>query len=418
MEDRERRRVVITGIGLITPLGADVERSWTALKEGKSGIGPITRFDPAGLETTIAGEVKDFDPLEYLDRKEVRRTDRFAQFSVAAATQALADARLEITADLAPRVGVAFGSGIGGVSTLVDNIVAHDKDPRRVSPFLIPMMIVDMAAGEVAMKLHAKGPNLGAVSACASSAHAIGLATETIRRGQADVMLAGGAEAGLIKVAIGAFNAMHALSRRNDAPEKASRPFDKDRDGFVFSEAGGCLVLEELGFARARGARILGEVTGYGATADAYHVTAPPQGAEGAVRAMRMALEDAAIAPDVIGYVNAHGTSTQANDGAETQALKTVFGDHAHKLPISSTKSMTGHTLGAAGAIEAIICVLAIRDGVLPPTINQETPDPECDLDYVPNTARRQQVDHSLSNSMGFGGHNVALVLSRWKEAA
>ena len=418
MEDRERRRVVITGIGLITPLGADVERSWTALKEGKSGIGPITRFDPAGLETTIAGEVKDFDPLEYLDRKEVRRTDRFAQFSVAAATQALADARLEITADLAPRVGVAFGSGIGGVSTLVDNIVAHDKDPRRVSPFLIPMMIVDMAAGEVAMKLHAKGPNLGAVSACASSAHAIGLATETIRRGQADVMLAGGAEAGLIKVAIGAFNAMHALSRRNDAPEKASRPFDKDRDGFVFSEAGGCLVLEELGFARARGARILGEVTGYGATADAYHVTAPPQGAEGAVRAMRMALEDAAIAPDVIGYVNAHGTSTQANDGAETQALKTVFGDHARKLPVSSTKSMTGHTLGAAGAIEAIICVLAIRDGVLPPTINQETPDPECDLDYVPNTARRQQVDHSLSNSMGFGGHNVALVLSRWKEAA
>jgi 3-oxoacyl-[acyl-carrier-protein] synthase II len=413
-----RRRVVITGLGLITPLGVDVERSWAGLTQGKSGIGPITRFDPAGLETTIAGEVKDFDPLQYLDRKEVRRTDRFAQFSVAAAAQALADAKLEITADIAPRIGVAFGSGIGGVSTLVDNIVAHDKDPRRVSPFMIPMMIVDMAAGEVAMKFGAKGPNLGTVSACASSAHAIGLAAETIRRGQADVMLAGGAEAGLIKVAIGAFNAMHALSRRNEAPGKASRPFDKERDGFVFSEAGGCLVLEELEFARARGARILAEVGGYGATADAYHVTAPPEGAEGAVRAMRMALEDAGLGPDDIGYVNAHGTSTQANDGSETQALKTVFGDHARSLPISSTKSMTGHTLGAAGAIEAIICVLAMREGLLPPTINQEVPDPECDLDYIPNVARKAKVDHSLSNSMGFGGHNVALVISRWKEAA
>jgi 3-oxoacyl-[acyl-carrier-protein] synthase II len=283
---------------------------------------------------------------------------------------------------------------------------------------MIPMMIVDMAAGEVAMKFGAKGPNLGTVSACASSAHAIGLAAETIRRGQADVMLAGGAEAGLIPVAIGAFNAMHALSRRNDAPEKASRPFDKERDGFVFSEAGGCLVLEELEFARARGARILGELGGYGATADAYHVTAPPEGAEGAVRAMRMALEDAGLGADDIGYVNAHGTSTQANDGSETQALKTVFGERARSVPISSTKSMTGHTLGAAGAIEAIICVLAMRESVLPPTINQEVPDPECDLDYVPNVARRAQVDHSLSNSMGFGGHNVALVISRWKEAA
>ncbi len=415
MEGR-RRRVVITGVGLITPLGRDVERSWAGLTAGKSGIGPITRFDPTGLETTIAGEVTDFDPLQYLDRKEVRRTDRFAQFSVAAAAQALADAKLEIAAELAPRVGVAFGSGIGGVSTLVDNIVAHDKDPRRVSPFMIPMLIVDMAAGEVAMKFHAKGPNLGTVSACASSAHAIGLATDTIRRGQADVMLAGGAEAGLIKVAIGAFNAMHALSRRNDDPAKASRPFDKERDGFVFSEAGGCLVLEELGFARARGARILAELTGYGATADAYHITAPPEGAEGAVRAMRMALEDAALGPEDIGYVNAHGTSTQANDGAETQALKTVFGDHAYEMAVSSTKSMIGHTLGAAGAIEAIICVLAMREGILPPTINQEVPDPECDLDYVPNGARRAQVDHSLSNSMGFGGHNVALVISWWPD--
>ncbi len=418
MTESRRRRVVITGLGLISPLGADVETSWAAIQQGKSGIGPITRFDASALETRIAGEVKDFDPLDYLDRKEVRRTDRFAQFSVAAAIQALRDAKLEVTPDLAPRVGVTFGSGIGGVSTLVENILAHERDPRRVSPFMIPMMIIDMAAGEVAMKLQAKGPNLGTVSACASSAHAIGLAAEAIRRDQADVMLAGGAEAGLIPIAIGAFNSMHALSKRNDDPETASRPFDRDRDGFVFSEGGGCLVLEELGFAKARGARILAEMTGYGATADAYHITAPPEGAEGAVRAMRMALEDAGLRPDDIGYINAHGTSTQANDGSETQAVKAVFGPHAYELAVSSTKSMTGHTLGAAGAMEAILCVLAMRDGVLPPTINQITPDPKCDLDYVPNVARPRQVDHSLSNSMGFGGHNVALVLSRWTEKA
>ncbi|OGN82755.1 MAG: beta-ketoacyl-[acyl-carrier-protein] synthase II [Chloroflexi bacterium RIFCSPLOWO2_12_FULL_71_12] len=416
MQDGERRRVVITGLGLVTPLGPDVERTWSAAQAGKSGIGPITRFDPTGLDTTIAGEIDDFDPLQYLDRKEVRRTDRFAQFSVAAAAQALRDAKLEITAEVASRVGVAFGSGIGGVGTLVDNILVHARDPRRVSPFMIPMMIVDMAAGEVAMKFHAKGPNLGTVSACASSAHAIGLAGDMIRRGQADVMLAGGAEAGLIKVAIGAFNSMHALSRRNDAPEKASRPFDKERDGFVFAEGGGCLVLESLEFARARGAPIVAELEGYGATADAYHITAPPESAEGAVRAMRMALADASLEPGAIGYVNAHGTSTPANDGSETRALKTVFGDHAYRMAVSSTKSMTGHTLGAAGAIEAIFCVLAMRDGVLPPTINQEVPDPDCDLDYVPNAARRGQVDHALSNSMGFGGHNVALVLGRWKD--
>ncbi|MGH2451745.1 MAG: beta-ketoacyl-ACP synthase II [Candidatus Limnocylindria bacterium] len=418
MRDGERRRVVLTGVGLITPLGSTVERSWEGLKAGRSGIGPITRFDPAGLETTIAGEVKDFDPLDYMERKEVRRADRFTQLSVASASQALADAKLEITKDLAPRVGVAFGSGIGGVSTLVDNIVVHDRDPRRVSAFMIPMMIIDMAAGEIAMKFGAKGPNMGHVSACASSAHSIGEATEMIRRGHADLMLAGGAEAGLIKVAIGAFNAMHALSRRNDAPEKASRPFDRERDGFVFAEASGCVLLEEYEFARARKARILAEVVGYGATADAHHITAPPEGAEGAVRAMRMALEDAGIAPERIGYVNAHGTSTQANDGAETQALKTVFGDGARTVPISSTKSMTGHTLGAAGAIEAIICVLAMREGILPPTINQEVPDPDCDLDYIPNRARAARVEYSMSNSMGFGGHNVALILRNWSDGA
>ncbi|HEV2251010.1 MAG TPA: beta-ketoacyl-ACP synthase II [Candidatus Limnocylindria bacterium] len=407
----QERRVVITGLGMITPLGSTVEKSWAGLTAGKSGIGPITRFDASDLETQIAGEVHDFDPLTYMERKEAKRADRFAQFAVATAGQAIADAKLEITKDLAPRVGVTFGSGIGGVETLVDNILVHEKDPRRVSPFMIPMMIMDMAAGEIAMKYGPKGPNLATVSACASSAHAIGEATDTIRRGQADVMLAGGSEAGLIKVAIGSFNAMHALSRRNGAPEKASRPFDKERDGFVFSEAAACLILEEEEFAKARGAHILGEVIGYGATADAYHITAPPEGAEGAVRAMRMAMEDGGITPDRIGYVNAHGTSTQANDGAETAALKTVFGPNVP--PVSSTKSMTGHTLGAAGAIEAVICILAMRDGLLPPTINQDVPDPECDLDYVPNTARAAQVEYSLSNSMGFGGHNVALILRR-----
>jgi 3-oxoacyl-[acyl-carrier-protein] synthase II len=409
----EGRRVVVTGLGMITPLGATVDKSWAGLTAGKSGIGPITRFDAKGLETQIAGEVHDFDPLEYMERKEAKRADRFAQFAVATAGQALKDAKLEITKDLGPRIGVTFGSGIGGVETLVENILVHEKDPRRVSPFMIPMMIMDMAAGEIAMKYGAKGPNLATVSACASSAHAIGEAADTIRRGQADVMLAGGSEAGIIKVAIGAFNAMHALSRRNDAPEKASRPFDKERDGFVFSEAAACLVLEEESFAKARGAHVMAEIVGYGATADAYHVTAPPEGAEGAVRAMRMALADAGVEPAQIGYVNAHGTSTQANDGAETAALKAAFGEHAKRLPISSTKSMTGHTLGAAGAIEAVICILAMRDGILPPTINQEVPDPACDLDYIPNTARKATVEYALTNSMGFGGHNVALVIRR-----
>ncbi|GAC1698505.1 MAG: beta-ketoacyl-ACP synthase II [Candidatus Limnocylindrales bacterium] len=410
-ENGARRRVVVTGLGMITPLGATVESSWAGLKAGKSGIRTITRFDTSDMEVTIAGEVHDFDPLLYMERKEAKRADRFAQFAVATAGQALKQAKLEITKDLAPRAGVIFGSGIGGVETLVDNIIAHDKDPRRVSPFMIPMMIMDMAAGEIAMKYGAKGPNFATVSACASSAHAIGEAADAIRRGQADVMLAGGSEAGVIKVAIGAFTAMHALSRRNDAPEKASRPFDKERDGFVFSEAAGCLVLEEREFALARGVTILGEVAGYGATADAYHITAPPEGAEGAVRAMRMALKDAGVGPERIDYVNAHGTSTQANDSAETSALKTVLGPRAATVPISSTKSMTGHTLGAAGAIEAVICVLAMGEGILPPTINQEVADPACDLDYIPNVARAARADYALSNSMGFGGHNVALIL-------
>src|SRR5512132_1035495 len=314
MSEPHQRRVVATGLGMITPLGASVTKTWEGILAGRSGIRPITRFDTTGLETTIAGEVRDFEPTQYMDRKEIRRADRFAQMAVAAAGQALKDAKVEITAESAPRVGVAFGSGIGGVSTLVDNVLSHAKDPKRVSPFLIPMMILDMAAGEIAMKYGAKGPNMAHISACASSAHAIGEATETIRRGQADVMLAGGSEAGLIKIAIAAFNQARALSTRNDAPEKASRPFDRDRDGFVFSEAAGCVLLEELEHARARGAKILGEVIGYGATADAHHVTAPAEGGEGAMRAMKMAIEDAGIAPSDVQYVNAHGTSTQAND--------------------------------------------------------------------------------------------------------
>jgi len=406
-----RRRVVLTGIGMITPLGATVEKTWEGIRAGRSGIGQITRFDTTGLDTTIAGEVRDFDPTQYMDRKEIRRADRFAQMAVASAGQALKDAKLEINTENAPRVGVAFGSGIGGVSTLVDNVLSHAKDPKKVSAFLIPMMIMDMAAGEIAMKYGAKGPNMAHVSACASSAHSIGEATEQVRRGQADVMLAGGAEAGIIKIAIAAFNQARALSTRNDAPEKASRPFDRDRDGFVFSEAAGCVVLEEYEHARARGAALLAEVIGYGATADAHHVTAPAEGGEGIVRAMRMALDDAGLTPADVGYINAHGTSTQANDTAETAAIKTAFGAHAHSVAVSSTKSMTGHTLGAAGAIEAIFCVLGMRDGVLPPTINLDNPDPECDLDYVPHRSRTAKVDVSMTNSMGFGGHNASLLL-------
>ena len=413
MRSDERRRVVITGIGMITPLGASVAKTWEGILAGRSGIGPITRFDPTGLETRIAGEVRDFDPTEYMDRKEIRRADRFAQLAVATAGQALADAKLAITPENAARIGVTFGSGIGGVNTIVENVLSHAKDPKKVSPFMIPMMIIDMAAGEIAMKYGAKGPNMAHVSACASSANAVGEATEAIRRGQADVMLAGGAEAGLIKIAIAAFNQARALSTRNDAPERASRPFDKDRDGFVFSEAAGCLILEALEHARARGARPLAEVIGYGASADAFHVTAPAEGGEGAVRAMRQAIRDAGIALTDVDYVNAHGTSTQANDGSETAAIRTVFGKHAYELAVSSTKSMTGHTLGAAGAIEAIFCALAMRDGVLPPTINLEHPDPVCDLDYVPKVARKSDVRVSMSNSMGFGGHNASLVIAR-----
>ncbi len=402
---------------MITPVGTDVTASWQALLAGRSGIGPITTFDASPLETRIAGEVKGFEPLRYMDRKDARHTDRFAQFAVAAARQAMDDAGFTIDRGSAEagKAGVMWGSGVGGILTLVENVhVMVDKGVGRISPFMIPMMIIDMGAGAIAMHHGFKGPNLATASACASSANAVGEAADIIRRGQADVMLAGGSEAGLIDVAIAAFNQAHALSRRNDDPARASRPFDKLRDGFVFAEGAGALLLEELAHAKRRGARVYAELIGYGLTADAYHITAPAEHGEGAARAMRMALADAGIAPSEVGYINAHGTSTPANDGLETEAIKTVFGDHARTLAISSTKSMIGHTLGAAGAIEAAICVLAMRDGCLPPTINQEVPDPQCDLDYVPNTARKRDVRVSLSNSMGFGGHNAVLVLRRW----
>ena len=416
MRNGERRRVVVTGLGMITPLGNDVDSTWRELVAGRSGIGRITTFDPSALETRIAGEVKGFDPLRYMDRKEARRTDRFAQFAIAVAKQAMDDAgyTLDRAAPEAGAAGVMWSSGVGGIQTIVENVhVLADKGHQRISPFMVPMMIIDMGAGAIAMQFGFKGPNLAVVSACASSANAVGEAGDVIRRGMADVMIAGGSEAGLIDIAIAAFNQAHALSRRNDAPEKASRPFDKLRDGFVFSEGGGALFLEELEHAKARGARIYAELVGYGLTADAYHITAPAEHGEGAVRAMRMALQDAELDASEVDYINAHGTSTPANDGIETEAIKTVFGTHARELAVSSTKSMIGHTLGAAGAIEAAICVLAMRDGCMPPTINQEVPDPACDLDYVPNSARRRDVRVALSNSMGFGGHNAVLILRR-----
>ncbi len=407
----------MTGLAMVTPLGNDAKATWEGLVAGRSGIGPITSFDASGLETRIAGEVKGFDPLQFMERKDARRTDRFAQFAVAAAKEAMADANfnLERQAAEAGRAGVIWGSGVGGIQTLVENVhTMVDRGIGRISPFMIPMLIIDMAAGAIAMQYGFKGPNLATVTACASSANAIGEAGDLIRRGQADVMLAGGSEAGLIPVAIAAFNQAHALSRRNDDPERASRPFDKMRDGFVFAEGAGALLLEDLEHATSRGARIYAELIGYGLTADAYHITAPAEHGEGAARAMRMALAEAAIAPTEVDYINAHGTSTPANDGLETEAIKTVFADHAYELAVSSTKSMVGHTLGAAGAIEAASCVLAMRDGCIPPTINQEVADPECDLDYVPNVARKRDVRVALSNSMGFGGHNAVLIFRRW----
>ncbi len=404
------RRVVLTGIGAITPVGNDVATFWDSLVRGRSGIARITRFDPTGYETQVAGEVRGFDAAQYLDRKEIRRTDRFTQYAVGAATQAIRDASLDIGKE-GERVGVAIATGVGGLETLVEQVnVMRERGPSRVSPFCVPMLMANAASAHVSMQFGVRGPSLTHVSACASSAHALGESGAMIRRGQADVMVAGGAEAAVLAFAIGSFCSMHAMSKRNDAPERASRPFDKDRDGFVLAEGSGVVILEELEHAKARGARVYAELIGYGATADAYHITAPSPEGEGNARAMKMALAEAGLRPEEVQYINAHGTSTSYNDREETRAIKSVFGEHARTLAVSSTKSMTGHLLGAAGAVEAIACVLAIRDGCLPPTINYETPDPDCDLDYVPNQARATDLRVALSNSMGFGGHNASLI--------
>ena len=405
------RRVVITGLGAITPVGNDVETLWQSLVAGRSGVGPLTLFDPTPFETQFAAEVKGFDPAALFGRKDARRMDRFTQFAVAAAGQAIADAGLKVTPENAPRIGCIFGSGVGGIGTiLAETEVARTKGFNRVSPFFVPMMLLDTAPGQIAIQYGLKGPNMTIVTACASSANAMGEATETIRRGAADAVLTGGAEAGIVPLALAGFNVMNAVSRRNDAPQKASRPFDANRDGFVMGEGGAALLLESLDHARARGVRIYAEVLGYGASADAFHITAPQETGEGAALAMRAALAQARLAPQDIGYLNAHGTSTQLNDKSETAAIKQVFGPAAYQIPISSTKSMTGHLLGAAGALEALVCVKALREGLLPPTINYETPDPQCDLDYIPNAVRHTPIRTAMSNSFGFGGHNACLI--------
>lgn len=416
MAKNGRDRIVITGMGAISPLGNDLGSSWRGVIEGRSGVGPITRFDVSRFRVKIAGEVKDFNPEDYIPAKEIRRMDRFIHFAVATCKQAVEHANFEITPENATRVGVIWGSGIGGIETLSESVLTiRDKGPDRVSPFTIPALLIDLAPGQVSINLGIKGANWALVSACSSSANAIGEAAELIRRGDLDVVLAGGSEAAVSEVGIATFAAMRALTDQfNDSPEKASRPFDAKRDGFVMAEGGAALVLESLEHAQARGARILAELTGYGSTSDASHVTAPAEKGEGATRAIHMALESAGLKPEDIDYINAHGTSTPLNEKYETMAIKTAFGDYAYKVPVSSTKSMTGHMLGAAGAMELIFCICAIREGVIPPTINQEFPDPDCDLDVVPNEARQVQVRRAMSNSMGFGGHNAVLIVERF----
>jgi 3-oxoacyl-[acyl-carrier-protein] synthase II len=416
--DLLKKRVVITGLGVISPIGNDLETFWTHLVQGKSGVGPITRFDTTDYPVKIAAEVKDFDPLNHIDKKEARRMDRFVQFAVSAAKMALAHADLQIDKVDATRVGVYIGSGIGGLGTLEEqHKVLLQRGPRRISPFFIPMMIANMASGQVSIHTGAKGPNSAAISACATGTHCIGDAFKILQRGDADVMIAGGTEATILPMAFAGFSSMGALSTRNDEPEKASRPFDRDRDGFVMGEGAGILVMETLDHAMKRGARIIAEVAGYGMTADAYHLTSPSPEGEGAARAMLMAIQDAGLSPEDIDYINAHGTSTELNDKYETMAIKSVFGEHARKLAISSNKSMIGHLLGAAGGVEAVATAMTIKEGIIPPTINHENPDPECDLDYVPNEARKARVRTALSNSLGFGGHNAAILLKAWEDA-
>ena len=410
-------RVVVTGIGLVTPMGLDRKSTWDSLIEGKSGIDYISLFDAEGYESRIAGEVNEFDATAALGRKEAKRLDRFAQFACVAALEALEHANLNMEKEDADRVGVLIGSGVGGIITITDqHKILLQKGPKRVSPFLIPMMLGDMASGQVSMMIGAKGPNFSTVSACATGADSIGQALEMIRRGRADVVIAGGTEAAVCEIGVAGFNSCMALSTRNEDPQGASRPFDSGRDGFVLGEGAGLIVLESLKHAEQRGANILAELSGYGASSDAHHVTQPHPEGEGAARAMKWAIEDAGIAPDKVDYINAHGTSTPLNDKYETIAMKRMYGDHAYKLAISSTKSMTGHLLGAAGGIEAAFTVLAIKDGVVPPTININDPDPDCDLNYVPNNAIKQTVNVAMSNSLGFGGHNASLVFKRFAQ--
>jgi 3-oxoacyl-[acyl-carrier-protein] synthase II len=410
------RRVVVTGIGLVSSLGVGTEANWQALCAGRSGIGRITRFDATQYACRIAGEVKGFDPLSVIEKKDVKKMDVFIQFAIAASQFAMDDAGLTVTPEMAPRVGVFIASGIGGFSTIErEHIALLEGGPRRISPFFIPSAIINLAAGQVSIRFGAKGPNSATCTACAASAHAIGDAYEIIRRGDADTMIAGGSEAAITPMGVGGFAAMRALSTRNDEPERASRPFDADRDGFIVGEGSGVVVLEELGQALRRGARIYAELVGYGMSADAFHVTAPPDDGDGAFRAMRKALETAGIEPPAVQYINAHGTSTPPGDRIETMAIRRTFGDHAYTLAVSSTKSMTGHLLGAAGGLEAGITALAVHHQLVPPTINLEKPDPDCDLDYVPGTCRPMAIEYALSNSFGFGGTNAALLFKRYQ---
>ena len=410
-----RRRVVVTGIGLVSSLGIGTEANWAGIKAGQSGIDTITKFDTTQFATRIAGEVKDFDPLAYIEKKDVKKMDIFIQYAIAASQFAMDDAKLEVTAENAPRIGVFIASGIGGFTTIErEHKALLEGGPRKISPFFVPASIVNMIAGHLSIKYGLKGPNLGVVTACTTSTHAIGLGMRTIQYGDADMIIAGGGEMATTPCGLGSFGQAKALSTRNDAPAQASRPWDADRDGFVLSDGGGAVILEELEHARRRGANIYAELVGFGMSGDAHHITAPPEDGEGARLAMSNALKDASMNPSDVNYINAHATSTPLGDRAETFAMKRAFGDYAKKLVVSSTKSMTGHLLGAAGVVEAIFSLLAIRDGIVPPTINLHKPDPDCDLDYVPNTARKMKVDVALSNSFGFGGTNGSVIFRRF----
>lgn len=410
--------MVVTGMGAVTPIGLSVGEFWESMLAGKSGVGPITYFNASQYDTKIAAELKNFNPLDFMDKKTANRMDLFTQYAMACAEMAVKDSGLDFEKEDRDRVGVVFGSGIGGMWTYHRQMetVYETGGPHRISPFFVPMMIADIAAGYISMRFQLKGPNYATTSACATSSHAIADALMLLERGDADIMLAGGSEAAICPMAIGGFNAMKAMSTRNDEPQKASRPFDAERDGFVMGEGGGVIILEELDHAKKRGARMLAELAGIGLTADAHHITAPAPGGEGAVRSMRRCIQDAGLNHDDVDYINAHGTSTPYNDKSETEAIKTVFGEHAYKLHVSSTKSMIGHLLGAAGAVEAIACVLAIMYDTLPPTINYEVPDPECDLNYVPNQPIQKRVDVAISNTFGFGGHNASLLFKKYEE--